>query len=1098
MAQYLRPSSDITIGVWTPTPLYQQIDEITPNDGDSINAGKNATGATFEVLLTSGNDPNLNTGHIIRIRVSDDKNNATSDVYLYQGTTLIATIPTVSHTTTYTTHTYTLTGTEADSITDYTNLRLRVVSNSTAAGTPYVSWAEFEIPDPPPNNALTSQEITTGTPTLEQSSLSQNNVLASQGINSGTPVLDQSSISQVHSLSSQEFISNIALEQSDIEINYNLVSQDIVEQAPTIDTPEAEGFAELVGQEVISQGLFEEPALSQIHILGSQELSSGTFLEQSNIEVNHNLSSQSIIVSSVVDSPEAEGFAELAGLEILSQAIVELPLFTQEYALVSENISSTAIIEKPVGSLFTQDINIQPRIDNPSISQNHALEGDSIVSESTIETMITYNPEEVMVTPDLVSRIEVGAPIIFAQTESGQTPTIEEEDTGGMIFVSGDGAEDSSGGSVALLDGAVIGRAALGQNDIGFSSPSFIDTPYVIVSVPDGFETEIKISINPGAMGQQIEWGVDEQSGCGTAYFGPYPEAWGEITTDEFTNVLHFTPSSTWQPPYRTNIYVTDGHLTIRTSVFIYFAGALTMPAEVSMDDYEIFLADREFNLAAQIDNFIEATFVVKYNDVGTFSISMDIEDVTDFEGKVLSGWGKPEADPKKQTYGNILLTRNSVPLFWGVVKEFEREWDVDKNLLIMKGEDTMTHLKARLALPKPNRSTTVEEGLTIPVYSSNIYHVIPYPTIGAVSYNGSLNSASDIYNVAGAGASVSNAQRTYRIWIVEEGSNGGPDKFAWKEISTGNADVEGTKITGKAQSIDNAVVSIEFKATTGHKVGSYSSNYWTFTFRQSNMNAEEVIKQFVRKNIGSEALLFRQVSGLEIEPLHAPVLGNLARGRARFDNLLELIQNIALPNLREPKDNRKPIHFYMDGLTFRTREVADLSDSVVLSKDLDTIRRFKYNAKASTGNYLYVGGKGDEGERDFVEWANDEGSIPQYGLIERFVDANGGETITDLYATAIEELVKTQDNTVLELEPIDKPFMTIIDDYWVGDKVTAIVDGSEFQEIIREATIKINASEGATIIPVLGTPDTRRKELLTLFRTVRKIDSRLSGFERR
>lgn len=650
---------------------------------------------------------------------------------------------------------------------------------------------------------------------------------------------------------------------------------------------------------------------------------------------------------------------------------------------------------------------------------------------------------------------------------------------------------------MGLLSGeAVIGRAALGQDDIGFNFPSFMDTPYIIVSTPNGFETDIMISINPGAMGENLIWGVDEQSGCGTAYFGDDPTIWGEETQGQFTNALYFMPLATWNPPYRINIFVTDGNYTIRTSVFIYFAGALTMPAEVSMDDYEIFLADREFNLGTQIDNFVEATFVVKYNDVGTFSISMDIADVTDFEGKIRAGWGEPDTG----TYGNIILTRNAKPIFWGIVKEFEREWDVDKDLLVMKGEDTMSYLKARLALPKTDRVTEInEDGEVVPIYSSSIYHVIPYPTISPVSISsGNPNPASDIKNVAAAGASVSNATRTYRVWIVEKGEDGGPDKFAWKEISSGNADVSGIKITGKAQSIDNAVVSIQFASINGHALGSFSSNYWTFTFQQSNMFAEQVIKEYVKKNIGSEALPFRQVSGLEVEPLHSPVLGNLARGRARFDVLLELLQNIALPNLREEESNRKPIHFYMDGLIFRTREVADLTDSVKLSKDLDTIRRFKYNAKASTGNYLYVGGKGEEGEREFIEWANDEGSIPRYGLIERFVDANGGETITDLYATAIEELVKTQDNTVMEVEPIDKPFMTIIDDYWVGDKVTAIVDGSEFQEVIREATIKINANEGAVITPVLGTPDTRRKELLTLFKTVRKLDSRLGGFERR
>ncbi|GAI29745.1 unnamed protein product, partial [marine sediment metagenome] len=50
-------------------------------------------------------------------------------------------------TTSFVTYSYTLTTAEADNITDYANLRLKFVGNSSAAKCVHVSWAEFEVPD---------------------------------------------------------------------------------------------------------------------------------------------------------------------------------------------------------------------------------------------------------------------------------------------------------------------------------------------------------------------------------------------------------------------------------------------------------------------------------------------------------------------------------------------------------------------------------------------------------------------------------------------------------------------------------------------------------------------------------------------------------------------------------------------------------------------------------------------------------------------------------------------------------------------------------------------------------------------------------------
>lgn len=127
--QLIRTGTDISAGSWTPSTgsdLYAMLDEtIPPNDTDYISVPSGSS--TAEVKLTTGSDPSSSIGHTIRYRA---KNNGSGSltVYLYQGATLIATHnPTLTDY--YQTYIWTISGAEADSITDYTDLRLRFTSS---------------------------------------------------------------------------------------------------------------------------------------------------------------------------------------------------------------------------------------------------------------------------------------------------------------------------------------------------------------------------------------------------------------------------------------------------------------------------------------------------------------------------------------------------------------------------------------------------------------------------------------------------------------------------------------------------------------------------------------------------------------------------------------------------------------------------------------------------------------------------------------------------------------------------------------------------------------------------------------------------------
>lgn len=121
--QLAAPSADVSAGGWTASTgsdLYAMLDEAAADDGDYITT----TGAsTCEVALGSLSDPSSSSGHIVRYRISATSGGIT--VRLRQGTTTIATWTHASAPTSLTTYEQTLTGGEADSITDYSALRLQ-------------------------------------------------------------------------------------------------------------------------------------------------------------------------------------------------------------------------------------------------------------------------------------------------------------------------------------------------------------------------------------------------------------------------------------------------------------------------------------------------------------------------------------------------------------------------------------------------------------------------------------------------------------------------------------------------------------------------------------------------------------------------------------------------------------------------------------------------------------------------------------------------------------------------------------------------------------------------------------------------------------
>jgi len=159
MAQFSRPDNDDAIGVWSDdgggtTNIFQSIDEIIASDTDFVRSDTTPTAAEdYDAGMSSVTDPVSDSGHILRWRYAKSASGGRTiaiNLELRDGSTVITTRSFTDISEVFTQDTYTLSAAEADNISDYSNLNVRidaVRSGGGAARRGQVSWVELEVPD---------------------------------------------------------------------------------------------------------------------------------------------------------------------------------------------------------------------------------------------------------------------------------------------------------------------------------------------------------------------------------------------------------------------------------------------------------------------------------------------------------------------------------------------------------------------------------------------------------------------------------------------------------------------------------------------------------------------------------------------------------------------------------------------------------------------------------------------------------------------------------------------------------------------------------------------------------------------------------------
>lgn len=251
---------------------------------------------------------------------------------------------------------------------------------------------------------------------------------------------------------------------------------------------------------------------------------------------------------------------------------------------------------------------------------------------------------------------------------------------------------------------------------------------------------------------------------------------------------------------------------------------------------------------------------------------------------------------------------------------------------------------------------------------------------------------------------------------------------------------------------------------------------------------ASTVMRQFVDVNAAAGALASRRVPTLGLAT--DPAVGDPVTGRARWQSLLELEQELALASGLGFQIRKSG-----SALEFEVYQPQDKTTTVFFSHALGTLAEFEYEATSPTVTYLYVGG-GGEGTARVIQEGPEPDEYALWGRAEDFRDRRDTSDTAELDQEREKTLTEQASVVGLSITPIDKPDQQYRTHYNLGDKVTAVIDGVAIQELITEVKTVLTPAGALHARPTIGSVN--RSGVLRAFDQLRSMRSRLTNLERR
>lgn len=230
---------------------------------------------------------------------------------------------------------------------------------------------------------------------------------------------------------------------------------------------------------------------------------------------------------------------------------------------------------------------------------------------------------------------------------------------------------------------------------------------------------------------------------------------------------------------------------------------------------------------------------------------------------------------------------------------------------------------------------------------------------------------------------------------------------------------------------------------------------------------ASTVILGFVAANVGPAARSERRAPGLTVgvDVLAGQYL--TAAVEARWDNLLDVCRNAAIPN---------GVVFSVSTVdrahTFGVRPVRDLSADVVFSRRLNNLGAGSWSVKAPAATAVIALGKGEGPARTVVVVTSPESLVQEASWGRRFtyVHESSSADTESLIAEARRQLSEKGETVEASYQVLDGTF-TFGVDYGAGDLVAVHPDGLSEPVVkpVREVTESWSVAAGYRVVPVVG-----------------------------
>lgn len=230
--------------------------------------------------------------------------------------------------------------------------------------------------------------------------------------------------------------------------------------------------------------------------------------------------------------------------------------------------------------------------------------------------------------------------------------------------------------------------------------------------------------------------------------------------------------------------------------------------------------------------------------------------------------------------------------------------------------------------------------------------------------------------------------------------------------------------------------------------------------------DAETIMLEYVKYNIGSAATTDRKVSGVTEAPNEHR--GATVSGNARFDQLGKLIGDVALAG----GVGFDIVQTSTTDRTFSVYTPQDKSADIRMDIENDMLDSTDYGFGAPTGTRFIVAGQGEGTQRQIVQVNTTTTAEEDWGrIVEVFKDRRDTADPDELLQegqTGVDENGKTI--TSLAVTPSDTVSMVYGRDWFLGDIVGIVIDEDELTAIVTEAIISIS-EDGVRIGAKIGDP---------------------------